>query len=115
MFRRYELRVIMFGPTASPVVHDQRTWHIGPTTCVFASRRRARVERCGSSVDSSQSRIAGSSVSTQRASASASPVDLQTKQDALVILSLITYVRKPPDASAARAPRWSDTESPPSV
>src|SRR5215210_7667162 len=98
----------MFGPTASPVVHDQRTWHIGPTTCVFASRSRARVERWGSSVVSSHSRIAGSSFSSQRASASASETDLQTKQDALVILSLITYVRRPPDASAARAPRWSE-------
>src|SRR5918995_2750635 len=105
----------MFGPTASPVVHDQSTWHIGPTTCVFASRRRARVERCGSSVVSSQSRIAGTSASTQRASASASPADLQTKQDALVILSLITYVRKPLDSSAALAPRWSDDDRLPSV
>ena len=34
----------MFGPTASPVVHRQSTWHIGPTTCVFtrAASRGAR-------------------------------------------------------------------------
>src|SRR5215208_4487341 len=100
----------MFGPTASPVVHDQRTWHIGPTTCVLASRRRARVDFCGRSIVSSHSRIAGSSASSHRASVSASPADLQTKQDALVILSLITYVRKPPDSSAARAPRCTDDE-----
>src|ERR1700740_1993659 len=31
----------MLGPTASPVVKRQRTWHIGPTTCVFASRSTA--------------------------------------------------------------------------
>ena len=41
MFSAYALRVIMFGPTASPVVQRQSTWHIGPTTCVFASRRTA--------------------------------------------------------------------------
>ncbi len=41
MFSAYAFRVIMFGPTASPVVNRQRTWHIGPTTCVFASRRTA--------------------------------------------------------------------------
>ena len=41
MFSAYALRVIMFGPTASPVVKRQRTWHIGPTTCVFASRSTA--------------------------------------------------------------------------
>ena len=32
----------MFGPTASPVVHCQSTWHIGPTTCVLTPRSRAR-------------------------------------------------------------------------
>ena len=37
MFSAYAFRVIMFGPTASPVVKRHRTWHIGPTTCVFAS------------------------------------------------------------------------------
>ena len=36
----------MFGPTASPVVHCQSTWHIGPTTCVFdAAQLRALRER----------------------------------------------------------------------
>ena len=53
MFSAYALRVIMFGPTASPVVHAQSTWHIGPTTCVFTSRSRARRESDGSSDDSS--------------------------------------------------------------
>src|SRR5579864_863457 len=41
MFSAYALRVIMFAPNASPVVKRQRTWHIGPTTCVFASRSTA--------------------------------------------------------------------------
>jgi hypothetical protein len=41
MFSAYALRVIMFAPNASPVVKRQRTWHIGPTTWVFASRRTA--------------------------------------------------------------------------
>ena len=41
MFSAYALRVIMFAPNASPVVKRQRTWHMGPTTCVFASRRTA--------------------------------------------------------------------------
>ena len=31
----------MFGPTASPVVQRQSTWHIGPTTWVFTSRSSA--------------------------------------------------------------------------
>src|SRR5919206_137664 len=31
MFSAYALRVIMFGPTASPVVHRHSTWHIGTT------------------------------------------------------------------------------------
>ena len=37
----------MFGPTASPVVQCQSTWHIGPTTWVFASRSLARFESDG--------------------------------------------------------------------
>ena len=53
----------MFGPTASPVVHCQSTWHIGPTTCVLTSRSFARFESAGSSADSSQARICGSSAS----------------------------------------------------
>ena len=53
MFSAYELRVIMFGPTASPVVHCQSTWHIGPTTCVFTPRSFARVESDASFDDSS--------------------------------------------------------------
>jgi hypothetical protein len=105
----------MFGPTASPVVHDQRTWHMGPTTCVFTSRSRARVESSGRGADASHSRIAGTSPSSQRASATASPALLQTKQDALVILSRIMYVRNPPDSAAAFAPRWREAERPPSV
>src|SRR5215204_6742915 len=115
MFRKYEFRVIMFAPTASPVVQRQRTWHIGPTTCVFTSRRRAYRESSGSSADSRNVRIAGTSPSSHRASVSASPADLHTKQDALVILSAITYVRKPPDSAAAFAPRCTDAVSPPSV
>ena len=62
----------MFGPTASPVVQAQRTWHIGPTTCVFTSRRRAWRESVGSSRRGEPVRIAGSSGSTQRARAIAS-------------------------------------------
>ena len=95
----------MFGPHASPVVHAQRTWHIGPTTCVVASRRRACRESVASSLAASQLRIASTSPSTQRASATASPVERQTKHDARVMRSRSTYVRKPPDSAAARAPR----------
>jgi hypothetical protein len=40
---------------------------------------------------------------------------LQTKQDALVILSYKTYVRKPPDSAAALAPRKSESDIEPSV
>src|SRR4029079_18876058 len=53
--------------------------------------------------------------STHCASLSASPELLQTKQDALVILSAITYVRQPPDSAIALAPRCTDAVSPPSV
>src|SRR6266508_6703950 len=105
MFKRYELRVIMFAPTASPVVQRHSTWHIGPTTCVFSSRSFAHCERDGSSLDSSHARMASSSPSSQRASATASPPELQMKQLALVIRSASTYVRKPPDSETARAPR----------
>ena len=62
----------MFGPTASPVVQAQSTWHIGPTTCVFTSRSRACRESVGSSEPCEPRRIAGSSSSIQRASAIAS-------------------------------------------
>src|SRR5215207_4374805 len=115
MFSRYELRVIMFAPTASPVVQRQSTWHIGPTTCVRTPRSLAQLEREGSSRDSSHARRVGSSASTQRASLTASPAVLQMKQLARVIRSAITYVRKPPDSVTACAPRYSDAESPPSV
>ena len=90
MFRAYELRVIMLGPTASPVVHCQSTWHIGPTTCVFTPRNLARFESDGSDDDSSHSRIAGNSASTQRASATASPASAHTKHDARVMRSCST-------------------------
>ncbi len=54
MFSTYELRVIMFAPTASPVVQRQSTWHIGPTTWVLTSRSCAQRESDGSSIDASQ-------------------------------------------------------------
>ena len=115
MFSAYALRVIMFGPTASPVVKRQSTWHIGPTTCVFASRRTACFESSGLSAARSQSRISSTRGSIQRASVSASPASRQTKHDARVIRSATTYVRKPPDSATAFAPRCSDAVSPPSV
>ena len=90
MFSAYALRVIMFDPTASPVVHRHSTWHIGPTTCVFASRKTARRDRVASLDDASHARIAGTSRSTQRASAIASAVSRQTKQDARVMRSART-------------------------
>src|SRR3954451_13466063 len=102
MFSAYELRVIMFGPTASPVVHCQSTWHIGPTTCVFTPRSFARVESDWSVDDSSHARIAGSSASIHRASATDAPAFAQTKHDARVIRSCSTYVRIAPAASAPR-------------
>ena len=80
----------MFGPTASPVVHCQSTWHIGPTTCVFTPRSLARVDSDASSDDSSHSRIAGSSASIQRASAIAVAAFAQTKHDARVMRSCRT-------------------------
>src|SRR5438105_12287483 len=117
MFKAYALRVIMFGPTASPVVNDQSTWHIGPTTCVSTSRNRARVESAAvvPTRSASQRRISATCASRKRAREIASSVVLQTKQDALVILSFSTYVRNPPEAAAAFEPRWSDAERPPSV
>ena len=115
MFRKYELRVIMFAPTASPVVQRQRTWHIGPTTCVFTSRSFAWRETDGSSSSAIHARIVSTSPSIQVAKASASLADLQTKQDARVILSWSTYVRKPPDSAAALAPRKSESDIDPSV
>ena len=87
MFSAYALRVIMFGPTASPVVHRHSTWHIGPTTCVFASRSTAYRESSGMSELRDHSRISPTRSSIQRASASASPASRQTKQDARVIRS----------------------------
>src|SRR3954449_9579563 len=95
MFNAYALRVIMLAPNASPVVKRQRTWHIGPTTCVFASRSTAYRDSSGESDSRRNSRIAGTCSSTQRARVSASPLLLQTKQDARVILSEITYVWQP--------------------
>src|SRR5919109_5320961 len=115
MFRKYALRVIMFAPTASPVVQRQRTWHIGPTTCVLTSRSLAKREIDGSSCSVSQTRMLSTSLSTHRASWIASSADLQTKQDALVILSYSTYVLKPPDSAAALAPRKSESDIEPSV
>src|SRR5436190_5512757 len=117
MFSAYELRVIMFGPQASPVVKAHITWHIGPTTCVSTSRSLAYFERAGSASTRSAShrRISATCASRKRESATASAVEAQTKQDARVILSRRTYVLNPPDSATARAPRYSDAESPPSV
>src|SRR3954451_18373044 len=115
MFSGYALRVIMFAPKASPVVKRQRKWHIGPTTCVFASRRTAYRDSSGLSDSRRQSRIDGPCSSTQRARVSASPLLLQTKQDARLILSEITYVRQPPDSAIAFAPRCTEAVRPPSV
>ena len=80
----------MFAPTASPVVQRQSTWHSGPTTCVFTSRRRACLESDGSSCSASQARIDSSSLSIQRASSIASPAEPQTKHEARVIRSAST-------------------------
>ena len=115
MFKAYALRVIMFGPTASPVVQRQSTWHIGPTTCVFTSRSTAYRESSAMSDVRRNSCIAGTCSSIQRASVSASAASRQTKQDARVIRSATTCVRKPPDSATASAPRCTDAVSPPSV
>src|SRR5207248_629974 len=98
MFSAYELRVIMFGPTASPVVHCHSTWHMGPTTCVLTPRSRARFDSDGSVADSSHARSAGSADSTQRASAIASAALAHTKHEARVMRSRRTYVRTVPAA-----------------
>src|SRR3954454_24836098 len=63
----------------------------------------------------SQSRISGRRSSIQRDNANASPASRQTKHDARVIRSATTCVRKPPESSAARAPRCTDAVRPPSV
>ena len=102
----------MFGPTASPVVQAQSTWHIGPTTCVLTSRRRAWRESDGSADSVSQLCIAGNSDSTQRESVTASLVSVQTKHDARVILSASTWVRI---VSAAVEPRVIESVRLPSV
>jgi hypothetical protein len=81
------------------------TWHIGPTTCVSASRSFAHLEIQGSSRSASHSRIFGSSPSIQRARAAASSTERQMKHEARVIRSRSTSVRKPPDSAAARPPR----------
>ena len=97
----------MFGPTASPLVNAHVTWHIGPTTCVSTSRSFAYFDSVGSpsTRSASQRRISATCASRNRASATASSVDAQTKHDARVIRSARTAVRKPPDSAAARAPR----------
>src|SRR3954451_3555920 len=105
----------MFGPTASPVVKRQSTWHIGPTTCVFASRSTAWRDSSGRSEGRSHCLSSGTRSSIQRDSATASPVSRQTKHEGRVIRSATTCVRKPPESSAARAPRCTDAVSPPSV
>src|SRR2546422_7282713 len=115
MFSAYALRVIMFGPHASPVVKAHITWHMGPMTCVSTSRRRANLEIQSSLRSASQRRISATCASRKRASCTASSADLQTKQDALVIRSPSTYVLKPPDSAAALAPRYSEADRPPSV
>src|SRR5436190_4271617 len=105
----------MLAPTASPLVQRQRTWHIGPTTCVFTSRNRANFDSDGSSSSVSHACIAASSPSIQRARCTASSAEEQTKHDARVIRSARTKVRKPPASCTARAPRCIDAERPPSV
>ncbi len=112
MFSAYAFRVIMLGPTASPVVQAQRTWHMGPTTWVPTSRRRAWRESIGSSEPASQSRIAASSLSIQRPRAIAAAASAQTKHDARVIRSARTWVRTVP---AAVEPRVIDSVRLPSV
>ena len=102
----------MLGPTASPVVQAQSTWHIGPTTCVLTSRSRAWRESVGSSEDSSHARSAGSSSSIQRASVTAAVASAQTKHEARVIRSARTCVRTVP---AAVEPRVIESVMLPSV
>ena len=59
MFSAYALRVIMFGPQASPVVNAHITWQIGPATYVSTSRSFAYRETHSSSSPPSHSRIFG--------------------------------------------------------
>src|SRR5205814_4364654 len=107
MFSAYELRVIMFGPQASPVVNAHITWHIGPTTCVSTSRSFAYFERAGSAStrSASQRRISATWASRKRDNVTAYSAEPQTKQEARVIRSRSTKVLKPPDSETARAPR----------
>src|SRR3954453_9005248 len=112
MLSAYELRVIMFGPTASPVVHCHSTGHIGPTTCVLTPRSLARVDRDASPASTSQSRIEASSDSLQPARPIADAASGQTKHDAPVKRSCSPYVRT---VLAASAPRVIDAVRPPSV
>ena len=90
MFSAYALRVIMFAPKASPVVKRQRTWHIGPTTCVFASRRTAKRDSSGDVglAEELAHRRHLLLDPARRVRARLARV-LQTKQDARVILSAI--------------------------
>ena len=91
----------MFVPTASPVVQRQSTWHIGPTTCVVTSRRRARFDSEGSSCSASHP---GAPPAQPPATvrARARPRRLAGEATCAVIRSCSTYVRKPPDSAAAR-------------
>src|SRR4029077_15740727 len=77
-------------------------------TWVSTSRSFAYLEIVSSWRSDSHRLISATCASRNRASCTASSVDLQTKQDALVIRSWSTYVRKPPDSAAARAPAYRD-------
>jgi hypothetical protein len=103
--RAYELRVIMFMPTASPVVYAYMTWHMEPTTWVSISRSFACFESPSTGELPSHSRIAGTWSSIQRANVVASPVSENRNAEARVMRSCSTCVRKPPDSPATRAPR----------
>src|SRR5919202_642491 len=100
MFSAYALRVIMFGPTASPLVNAHITWHIGPTTCVSTSRSFAYLESAASDSTRSAShrRISATCASRKRDSDTASSDERQTKHEARVMRSPSTYVLKPPDS-----------------
>src|SRR5262245_11274337 len=115
MFSAYALRVIMFGPQASPVVKAHITWQIGPATYVSTSRSFAWRETHSASSPASHSRILGSSPSIHLPSATASSTELVTNADARVIRSRKTTVRNPPESAAARAPRYSESDKDPSV
>src|SRR5438477_4732350 len=107
----------MFGPHASPVVNAHITWHIGPTTWVSTSRSLAYFDSAASAStrSASQRRISATCASRKRESVTASSVERQTKQEARVIRSPSTNVLNPPDSETARAPRYSEDDSPPSV